>query len=86
MPIYTARVIRMITDEHAATLTVEMDSLAEAKAYFREVDLEDIQCADDYHSVAYDETDYKHCLIDGVAVRDDWREIETPPAPLTAVD
>jgi hypothetical protein len=86
MPIYTARVTRTITDEHAATPSVEADTLAKAEAYFREVDLENFQFAADYHSADDDETDYKHCLIDGVAVGDDWQAlgpIETPPAPLT---
>jgi hypothetical protein len=72
MPIYTARVIRTITDEHAATLTVEADSLGEAITLFQEEDVGVFQDQKDYHSADEYTHHYRNCKIDGVHVGDDW--------------
>ncbi len=76
MPTYTARVIRTVIDEHAATLTVEADTIDDALELFEEMELEDFQAAKDYHAADEVKTHYRNCLIDGApATRDnDWAD------------
>jgi hypothetical protein len=74
MPKYTARVIRTIIDEHAATLSVKADTLEEAMDAFEATDLSEFQDQPNYHSADEYTHHFKNCQIDGVSVADDWTE------------
>lgn len=71
MKTFTARVIRTVLDEHAATLSVEADTLEEAMDAFEEMDLSEFQDQQDYHSADECTHHYKKWVIDGVPAQEE---------------
>jgi hypothetical protein len=86
MPIFSARVIRTITDEYAATIEVEADSLDEAIQHFEDLDPAELkEDGIDYHDADEAETHFRACEIDGVAVGDEWADV-LKPLPMVPLD
>jgi hypothetical protein len=79
MPIYTARVIRTLTEEHAATLSVEADTPKGAIVLLQQNDLGVFRDQKDYHSSDDEEHYFRNCEIDGAAVGDDFGLCPSPP-------